>query len=102
MKDVCDILGLSDGRSAKKWLYDNNVPISKIGSSPVVNSFSFELKRQQLLVEELRISYPNNWFEIYDANTKDKGMVKSIKALYPVITSTIKIKKNNKINNYIT
>jgi len=102
MKDVCDILGLRDGRSAKKWLHDNNVPTSKIGSSPVVNSFSFELKRQQLLVEELRISHPNKWFEIYDANTKDKGMVNSIRALYPAMTSTRKTKKNNKINNYIT
>lgn len=101
IEDVTNILGLKDSRSAKKWLCDNGIPIKKIGGRNVVCQFSFEFKRQQILVEELRISYPTNWFEIYDANTKDKGMVKSILALYPKIKAAKKA-SNNRIKKYIT
>ena len=100
MKDVCDILDLKDNRAAKKWLHDNNIMISSLGGKKVVSQFSFEFKRQQLLVEELRKSYPTNWFEIYDANTQDKGMVKSILSLYPKIKANKKI-KNNRIKQII-
>lgn len=98
MADVCNRLGLKDNRSAKKWLHDNNVPISIIGGRAVVSQFAFKLKRQQLLVEQLMISYPNKWFEIYDAHTSDKDMVKSIRELYPEVrgskkSSTSKTKK---------
>ncbi|WP_242094311.1 hypothetical protein [Aestuariivivens sediminicola] len=98
MTDVCDILGLKDSRSAKKWLHDNNVAISIIGGRSAVCQFTFELKRQQLLVEELRLSYPNKWFEIYEANTPNKGMVKAIRELYP--ESKLIKKGNKKYNNY--
>lgn len=102
ISDVKKALDLKDDRTTKNWLSEKGIPIKTIGGKNVVSQFGFEFKRQQLQVEELRISYPNNWFEIYDANTKDKGMVKSIRALYPIQTSTRKVKKNNQNNNYIT
>lgn len=93
--DIARILDLKDKRSAKKWLCDNGVPITKIGGKNVVCQFSFEFKRQQIIVEELRKSYPTNWFEIYNANTEDKGMVKSILALYPKTKAANKTKKKS-------
>ena len=101
MADIAIILGLKDSRSAKKWLYDNSIPIKKIGGRNVVCQFAFEFKRQQIAVEELRKRYPTNWFEIYDANTEDKGMVKSILALYPKTKAVNKTKKN-RIKKFIT
>ena len=98
--DIASILGLKSNRAAKKWLYDNGIPINKIGNKNVVCQFSFEFKRQQIVVEELRKRYPTNWFEIYDANTEDKGMVKSILALYPKTKAVNKTKKN-RIKKYI-
>lgn len=83
LEEIMEILNLQDTRSVKKWLMENNIPISQIGRTKVVNRFMFELKQQQLAIEELKISYPNNWFEIYEANTPDEGMVKAISILYP-------------------
>ena len=101
MADIAHKLGLKSNRAAKKWLYDNGIPINKIGGRNVVCQFTFEFKRQQIVVEELKKRYPTNWFEIYDANTEDKGMVKSILALYPKTKAVIKTKKN-RIKKYIT
>ena len=100
MKDVADILDLKDSRSAKKWLHKNNVTVSQLGNRPVVCQFTFELKRQQILVEELRLSYPNNWFKIYDAHTEDKKLVESIRVLYPE-TGLSKKKRNSNIKRFI-
>lgn len=100
LKDVSNILGLKDDRSAKKWLHDNGVPISKTGRDQTVDQFIFDLKRQQLRVEELKKCYPNKWFEIYSAKTEDKAMVEAIRALYPM-TRITKIKKNNNIPKFI-
>ncbi|MEL4456946.1 hypothetical protein [Lutimonas vermicola] len=94
------MLGLIDNRSAKKWLTDNGIPIKKIGGKNVVDKFTFEFKRQQLVVEDLKKSYPNNWFEIYDANTEDKGMVQAIRELYPNL-DLIKKTSKNRIKKYI-
>jgi len=99
--DIAKTLGLKDSRSAKKWLDDNGVPITKIGGKNVVSQFAFEFKRQQLEVEGLRISYPNKWFEIYDANTPNKAIVKSIRELYPETSVTKKI-SNKSIKQFIT
>ena len=100
LNDIKVILDVKDNRAVKNWLNDNGIPITTMCGRPVVNQFTFELKRQQLLVEELRISYPNNWFEIYDANTDDKGMVKSIRELYPE-TKPVNKTKNNGITKFI-
>lgn len=100
IKDVAKLLGLKDSRSAKNWLSDNNIPISNIGNKDVVHKFLFEFKQQQIVVEELRKCYPNNWFEIYDAKTDDKGMVKAIQELYPNIKKA-KINRNHIGNKYI-
>lgn len=83
MRDIASALKLKDNRSATKWLSDKGISVSDVGGKNVVVEFIFELKRQQLAVETLRKSYPNNWFEIYDAKTDDKGMVKAIRELYP-------------------
>ena len=83
LEQIKKILGLEDTRSVKRWLAENGIPYSQIGRKQIVNQFMFEFKQQQLAVEELKISYPNKWFEIYDANTEDKGMVKAISELYP-------------------
>ncbi|MEC3906144.1 hypothetical protein VOI54_03885 [Tamlana sp. 2201CG12-4] len=99
LEQIRNFLDLDDNRSAIKWLNDNGIPISQIGRKYVVNQFMFELKQQQIAVEELKISYPSKWFEIYDANTPDKGMVKAISELYPR-KQLIKVKKN-KENSYI-
>ncbi|MGE5943997.1 MAG: hypothetical protein ACM31G_06625 [Flavobacteriales bacterium] len=100
LEQIKNMLGLDDTRSVKSWLTENGIPFSQIGRKYVVNQFMFELKQQQLAVEELKISYPNCWFEIYDANTPDKGMVQAISELYP--KSSVKKKKiNNKENNLI-
>jgi hypothetical protein len=96
LADIASTLGLKDSRSAKKWLCDNGIPIKKIGGKNVVNKFLFEFKRQQLIVEDLKKSYPNNWFEIYDAKTDDKGMVKAISELYPKIDLVKKISNNQR------
>ena len=103
MQDVCNILGLKDYRSAKKWLHDNNIVISTMGGKNVVCQFSFEFKRQQEFVEQLKVSYPIKWFEIYDANTTDKGMVKSIRELYPETkAANKKANKNTNLKTFIT
>jgi len=94
INDIEDILDVKDNRAVKKWLNDNGIPISTISGKSVVDKFTFEFKRQQLLVEELRISYPNNWFEIYNANTTDKGMVQSIRAIYPDVKLVKKANSN--------
>ena len=88
------ILGIKGNRAAKKWLNDNSIPISTVCGKSVVDKFTFEFKRQQILVEELRISYPNNWFEIYDASTTDKGMVQSIREIYPEVKLVKKVNSN--------
>lgn len=99
LDQIKEILGLEDNRSVKTWLKKHGIPISQIGRKKMVNQFMFDFKQQQLAVEGLRISYPNNWFQIYEANTPDKGMVKAISELYP---QTKKIKKVNKNGeNYI-
>jgi len=94
ISDIKEILDVKDNRAAKKWLKKNSIPISTVCGRKVVNQFTFKLKRQQLLVDELRLSYPNNWFEIYDANTTDKGMVQSIRALYPDVKLVKKANSN--------
>ncbi|WP_111308850.1 hypothetical protein [Confluentibacter sediminis] len=100
LEQIKNILGLEDTRSVKRWLAENDIPFSQIGRKHIVNQFMFEFKQQQFAVEELKISYPNCWFEIYDANTADKGMVQAISELYP--KSSVKKKKiNNKENNFI-
>lgn len=83
LEQISTILDLDDNRATMKWLNDNGIPFSQIGRKYVVNQFMFDFKQQQIAVEELKISYPNKWFEIYDANTEDKGMVKAISELYP-------------------
>ncbi len=100
IKDVAESLGLKDSRPAEKWLQKNNIPISKIGGRRVVYKFSFEFKQQQLLVEELRKCYPSKWFEIYDAKTEDKKMVKAILELYPN-DKQLKSKRSLSSNKYI-
>lgn len=100
MDDIAKNLGLKDNRSAKKWLYDNGITINKIGGKNVISEFAFEFKKQQLLVEGLRLSYPNNWFKIYDTNTEDKKLVESIRALYPE-TGLTKKKRNPNIKRFI-
>ena len=100
LSEIAIILGLKGNRSAKKWLSDNGIPISTVGNHNVVDRFIFEFKRQQIFVEQLRKSYPTNWFEIYDANTTDKGMVKAIRELYPLVSS-IKRSKGTTIKKYI-
>ncbi|WP_299115809.1 hypothetical protein [uncultured Winogradskyella sp.] len=100
IKEVAESLGLKDSRSAKNWLRDNNIPISNIGNKDVVHKFLFEFKQQQIIVKELRTCYPNNWFEIYDAKTDDKAMVKAIQELYPNIKKA-KINRNHIDNKYI-
>lgn len=99
LEQIKNMLDLDDTRSVKNWLAENNIPFSLNGRKYVVNQFMFELKQQQLAVEELKISYPSKWFEIYDANTPDKGMVKAISELYPR-KNLIKVKKS-KENSYI-
>ena len=99
LEQIKEILGLEDNRSAKIWLNKNGIPISQIGRTKVVNQFMFEFKQQQLAVDGLRIGYPNNWFNIYEANTPDKGMVKAISELYPQINRVKKV--NNEEENYI-
>ena len=91
---------MRDNRSAKKWLCVNSIPIKKIGGKNVVDKFLFEFKRQQLIVEDLKKSYPNKWFEIYDAKTDDKGMVKAISELYPKM-DFIKKTSNTQRNKFI-
>ena len=93
LEQIKNILGLEDTRSVKRWLAENDIPFSQIGRKHLINQFMFEFKQQQFAVEELKISYPSKWFEIYDANTPDKGMVKAISALYPK-KGLIKVKKN--------
>ena len=100
VSQVCSILGLKDNRAAIKWLNANGVPISTVGNHNVVDRFLFEFKRQQLFVEQLRNSYPNNWFDIYEENTPDKGMVKSIRELYPELTVVNKT-RNKHITKFI-
>lgn len=95
LSEIAEILDLKDNRSVKNWLNANGVPMSNIGGN-VVDKFLFEFKRQQLLVDEIRISYPNNWFEIYNANTTDKGMVQSIRAIYPDVKLVKKANSNTK------
>ena len=85
-------LGLEDKRAGKKWLIKNSIPINQIGRKKVVDEFLFELKRQQLAVDKLKMCYPNNWFNIYEANTSDKGMVKAIRELYPEVN---RVKRND-------
>src|SRR5690606_25418060 len=97
LEQIKNILGVEDNRSAIKWLNDNGIALAQIGRKYVVNQFLFEFKQQQIAVEELKISYPNCWFEIYDANTPDKGMVQAISELYP--KSNVKKKKTNKKEN---
>lgn len=92
LEQIKEILGLEDSRSVKKWLSKNGIAYSSIGRKHVVNEFMFEFKRQQLVVEELKIYYPNNWFKIYEANTSDVGMVKAIRELYPEVN---RVKRNN-------
>ena len=94
LNEIAIILGLKGNRSAKKWLSRNGIPISTVGNYNVVDRFLFEFKRQQIFVEQLRNSYPTNWFEIYDVNTQDKGMVKAIRELYPELTLVKKTRNN--------
>ena len=98
--DIAKILGLKDNRSAKKWLRDNGISISVVGGKNVVDKFLFEFKRQQLLVGELRKSYPTNWFEIYDTKTEDKVMVQAIRKLYPKL-DLVKKTSQKCLNTYI-
>lgn len=100
LRDVSTILKVKDKRSAKKWLNNNGISISVVGGKKVVDKFSFEFKRQQLLVKDLIKIYPTKWFEIYDAKTEDKGMVKAISELYPKMSLVKKISKNQ-IKKYI-
>lgn len=100
LSKVKTALKVKDDRTAKKWLNENGVRISDVGGKLVVDEFSFEFKRQQIAVENLIKDYPTKWFEIYDAQTEDKRMVKSILALYPKKNLTKK-NSNNTIKKYI-
>jgi len=83
LEQIMKTLNLKDMRSAKKWLIKNNIPIIQIGNRNVANEFIFQMKQQQSIVEQLMITYPNNWFEIYEANNSNKGMVKAMSIIYP-------------------
>ena len=65
LKELSDLLPISDLRTITKWLKDNNIPIQMIAGRKVVHRFMVDAEIDQSLVWELKQKYPQKWRELY-------------------------------------
>lgn len=64
------VLDFTDIRTAIKWCKSKSIYVFKLGKLMYVNLMDFELVIERPFIESLKIKYPLNWKEIYDAYKK--------------------------------
>ncbi|MFC4635711.1 hypothetical protein ACFO3O_17500 [Dokdonia ponticola] len=65
LKELRNILPITDQRTITKWLSDHHIPIQTIAGKKVVHRFMVDMEIDKSLVKELKKKYPEKWEELY-------------------------------------
>ncbi|MFC4633856.1 hypothetical protein ACFO3O_08050 [Dokdonia ponticola] len=65
LKELRNILPITDQRTIAKWLSDHHIPIQHIAGKKVVHRFMVDMEIDKSLVKELKLKYPEKWEELY-------------------------------------
>lgn len=65
LKQLRNILPITDQRTIIKWLSDHHIPTQTIAGKKVVHRFMVDMEIDKSLVKELKQKYPEKWEELY-------------------------------------
>lgn len=67
IKDIMKALGAQDARAAIRWCKKRRLLVFKFGKEKYVNIIDFKLAVDKPFIDSLKIKYPQNWKELYEA-----------------------------------
>lgn len=70
IKDVMTVLHVEDVRAALRWCRKKSIVILNLGKERYINLIDFELAVDRPFIDSLKLKYPTNWKEMYDAYKK--------------------------------
>jgi len=72
MQEVAEKLKIKKIDIAKRWCFDNNITILKLGNKKVVTEYDFRLAYEKPIIDNLKQKHPDNWETYYSAyNSQD-------------------------------
>jgi len=71
LKELCNLLPISDVRTALKWCQQKKIAIEYVAGKKVVNRFLVDVEIDKTLLNYLKQNYPDRWEALYECYQND-------------------------------